>query len=134
MKLGGGTMAYVNYLAVVNYEQIVEAVGPARVALMPTHVSAVSHFLTYSVEVQPLGRLLIEALDGGHGLDPELWHPLRPPKFHSPEATRRLCVDLELAWSNADAADPARDAADWYRIEITKVLRSFGAAAARRQS
>lgn len=57
-------MAYLNFLAVVSDEQIAQNVGGAHVTVVPSQVFAVSHFLACSVAVQPVGRLLGEALDG----------------------------------------------------------------------
>ncbi len=74
--------------------------------------------MAYWVQLQPLGSLLRELIDGGERLRDDLWHPLRVPAAHSPEAVQKLHSLLVEAWGSIHG----KDASDWYAGEISKVI------------
>jgi hypothetical protein len=89
-----------------------------------SRLERVSHYLAYSVKLQPLGKLLGQALDDGQLLREDLWHPLRPPVVKTENEVNSLWADLNEAWSIV-SNDPAIPEDDWYRIEITKLLAVY---------
>jgi len=97
--------------------------------LRPSLVSGASHLLGYWVSVQPLGRLLAEAVDGGELLHAELWHPLRPPMFHRPPRVRALADEIRAAWEVSRAELP-KDDGDWLAAEVGRMLGVYRHAAA----
>lgn len=121
-------MAYANYLASVAEEQVASLADDPSRALDPHALVVVSHLVPYWVQVQPLGKLLVEAIDGGHVLCAALWHPLRPPVYHPPGRVVGLDGELSRAWERAASAHPVPET-DWYRIEIGKVLKVYRDAA-----
>jgi hypothetical protein len=94
--------------------------------LHPSLVSGASHLLGYWVKVQPLGRLLNEAVDGGELLHAELWHPLRPPMFHRPPRVRLLAEEVEAAWESVRAEMPQDDDGS---VEVARLLHLYRHAA-----
>jgi hypothetical protein len=92
--------------------------------LRPSLVSGASHLMSYWVQVQPLGRLLNEAVDGGELLQGELWHPLRPPMFHRPLKLRSLAEQVEIAWEGVP-----QDDGGWLVAEVSRLLRLYRHAA-----
>src|SRR5262249_13848083 len=84
--------------------------------------------LSYWVQVQPLGQLLHEAIDGGELLHSELWHPLRPPRFHRPPQVRSLAGQLGEAWEAAKPEMPVDDGG-WLMAEVRRLLRLYRHAA-----
>ena len=123
-------MAYGNYLASVLEEQINALRTDPSGTLAPSVVQRVSHVIAYWVGVQPLGRLLGEAIDGGLVLSHALRHPLRSPVYYPPDRVVALHQDLCRAWQLATSEHPLPET-DWYRIEIEKVLKVFRDAAER---
>jgi hypothetical protein len=117
-------LAYLNFLAAATTADIQALSKDASVVLEPSLVVAVSHLIGYWVEVQPLGKLLGQAVDGGTAVSPDLWHPLRPPVYHRTEAVQALHRQLAEEWQRVLAEKPVPED-DWYRIEIEKVLRLF---------
>lgn len=118
-------MAYLNFLAAASSQQIQALRTDSTVLLRPSLVVAVSHLVGYWVEIQPLGELLGQALDGGEELSDQLWHPLRRPVFHTAEQVQSLHGKLTGAWDSARGPQTERDEWDWYRHEIGEVLRAF---------
>jgi hypothetical protein len=123
-------VAYLTYLAAVSEDQVTALrVDPSAVA-DPSLVVAVSYLIASWVQVQPFGRLLGQAVDGGAEVSSELWHPLRPPRFQPPDAVRRLQLQLAAEWEKVLSELPLPED-DWYRVEIEKVLRLYRHAVAR---
>ncbi len=118
-------MAYLNFLVSVSEQQVQALRKDSAKLLRPSLVAAVSHLVGYWVEIQPLGGLLGQALDGGAKINDRLWHPLREPVFHDPEQVRALHQGLADAWQNARGPQSERDDWEWYRREIGQVLRAF---------
>jgi hypothetical protein len=118
-------MAYLNLLASVSQEEVAAFIRDPQRPLKYHLVQGVSHLIAYWVEIQPLGYLLRQALDGGHLLSATLWHPLRHPTYHSPDDVRAFLPQLSQAWDSALAQSAPWSEDDWYRIEIEKVLRVF---------
>lgn len=81
------------------------------------------------MKVQPLEKLLREAIDGGERLHDQLWHPLNVPMVHQPDAVLKL--QLAGAWAAATSENGNPDEGDWYAIEISKVLDVFSYASTR---
>jgi hypothetical protein len=80
--------------------------------------------LAYSVQEEPLGKLLGQAIDGGEPLRDDLWHPFRSPLVQTLETVKTCWLQLSEAWSTVlRRKEVAED--DWYKIEITKVLEIF---------
>jgi hypothetical protein len=59
-----------------------------------------------------------------------MWHPLRPPTYHAPEAVQFLYGQLSEGWRQILAIHPETAEDDWYRVEIEKTLKLFQHAAA----
>jgi hypothetical protein len=118
-------MAYLNFLVAASPQQVQALRKDSAVLLRPSLVVAVSHLVGYWVEIQPLGELLGQTLDGGEKLNDQLWHPLREPVFHTPEQVQALHSRLTEAWDKARGPQTKRDDWDWYRHEIGQVLRAF---------
>ena len=91
-------MAYGNYLGAVTEEDIASLRANASTVVEPRHLVGVSHLVAYWIRAEPLGPLLNEALDGGSRVNEQVWHLLRAPTLHDPEAARALAVRLEQAW------------------------------------
>src|SRR5438034_879702 len=113
-------MAYLSILASVPHERILAFQGDPDQSLKATMTRGVSHLIAYWVEVQPLGHLLGEIIDGGSTLHDSLWHPLRVPIFHDPAQTKELSAKLDGEWNHVTRLQEiAKD--DWYRLESEKV-------------
>ncbi len=123
-------MAYGNYIASVPFAEVAEYRRDRSRPLRPTRLENVSHLVAYWVRAQPVGQLLGQTLDGGEPLAADLYHPLRPPVVHPPEAVRRLLPALRQALQAATAAGPVREV-EWFRPEIDNLLALFQHAADR---
>jgi hypothetical protein len=123
-------MAFLDRLVSVSQAEVDALRADENSPLTPTLSVLVSHLIAYWVQVQPLGRLLGQAVDGGTVLNKALRHQLRDPCYHGPEVVRTLYMLLSEAWQDATSAQPVPPD-DWYRIEIEKVLRLFAHAADR---
>lgn len=111
-------MAYSCILAAVAPHQVERYKSGQLNSIHPSKTIQCSHLLAYWVQLQPLGNLLGEIIDGGERLRDDFWHPLRVPAAHSPAAVQKLYSMLVEAW----ASIPGKDASDWYVIEISKVI------------
>lgn len=123
-------LAYLNFLVAATEPAVEALANNPSLELEPSLLVAVSHLIGYWVEVQPLGKLLRQAVDGGATVSSDLWHPLRPPVFHRPAVVQALHTQLADEWRRVLAEKPVPED-DWYRIEIEKVLRLFRHAAGR---
>lgn len=126
-------MAYMTFLAAIPVERIVAFQSHQtgeRPSLQASKTMKCSHLMAYWVRVQPLGSLLGEAIDGGQPLDAAHWHPLRPPRFHAPDAAADLYRRLNVAWSEVTGTHPVADD-DWYGVQIRQILDLFAGAAER---
>jgi hypothetical protein len=123
-------MAYLTYLVSVPQAQVAALRADPAALLTPSLRVHVSHLIAYWVQVQPLGQLLGQAIDGGTAINSALQHPLRDPCYHEPEVVKSLYAQLAAAWQQALGMGPVAED-DWYRIEIEKVLRLFRHAAER---
>jgi hypothetical protein len=123
-------VAYLTYLVSVPPAEVAALRADGTTSLTPSLKVGVSHLIGYWVQVQPLGQLLGQAIDGGTALSTELWHPLRDPCYHEPEAVQSLLAQLDAVWQQVTTSTPMQED-DWYRIEIEKVLRLFRHAAQR---
>lgn len=117
-------MAYLNFLVAAPELDVLGLSRDASVVIEASLVVAVSHLIGYWVEVQPLGKLLGQAVDGGFVLNHDLWHPVRAPVYLRPEAVLALNEQLVAEWQRVLAVKPVPED-DWYRLEIEKVLRLF---------
>lgn len=126
-------LAYLNFLAAVTESDIQALSKDVSVVLEPSLVVAVSHLIGYWGEVQPLGKMLGQAIDGGVAVSPGLWHPLRPPVYRNAEMVRALHRQLADEWQRVLADQPVPED-DWYRIEIERALRLFQHASDRSES
>ena len=118
-------MAYLNLLMSVPTSEL-EALrkDPAHTAKY-TQLTAVSHLLAYWIKTQPLGELLGKAIDGGDPVNDKLWHPLRKPVFHKPDAVGSLHDSIAAEWKQI--ADKTNTDAnfDYFGPEIDKLLSVF---------
>jgi hypothetical protein len=121
-------MAYLNHLLSVPCAEVEALRKNPDASLTPSVSVSVSHLIAYWVQVQPLGQLLGQAIDGGSVINSTLKHQLRDPCYQDPEAVKTLLPQLTKAWEQALSIGPVPDG-DWYRIEIEKVLRVFTHAA-----
>lgn len=97
-------MAYGNYLASVSENEITNLAAQPTELLDAHKIEIVSHLVAYWVKVQPLGRVLGEAIDGGNVLSEALWHPLRRPKY-----TRRIELSLSIESFHRHGRTPKRN-------------------------
>jgi len=123
-------VAYLNFLLAASESDVLALSRDPSVVLAPSLVVSVSHLIGYWVQVQPLGKLLGQAIDGGIPMNSDLWHPLRSPVYHQPTSVQELHRSLAEEWEGVLAGTPV-PADDWYRIEIEKVVRLFGHASDR---
>lgn len=123
-------MAYLTYLVSVPPTEVERLRSDPDVPVSRSLTVTVSHLIAYWVQIQPIGQLLGNAIDGGMVLNSGLRHRLRDPCYHDPETVRSLSMQLSEAWQQATSAEPIPPD-DWYRIEIEKVLRLFAHAAGR---
>lgn len=121
-------MAYFTLIASVAESEVDAFRKDPSLMLQPSLVSGASHLLSYWVDVQPLGQLLSEAVDGGELLHDSLWHPLRPPMFHRSTKVRSLAEKLEIAWEHIER-DEREDDGGWLAAEIGRLLRVYRHAA-----
>ena len=91
-------MAYGNYIAAVNWFDIVRLREDSRQKLKPLKVSFVTHLTSYWVQEQPLGECLAQILNGGEDLSSSFWHPFQTPKVHPPKVVCSLQTKLQAAW------------------------------------
>lgn len=121
-------MAYFTLMASVTEAEVDALRQDPSLVLRPSLVSGASHLLSYWVKLQPLGRLLNEAVDGGERLHAEFWHPLRPPMFHRPPRVCALAEQVKIAWEDAKAEMP-QDDGGWLAAEVGRLLRLYRHAA-----
>ncbi len=127
-------MAYLNFLLSVPEEQVDALRKDASILLTPTKLTGVSHLLGYWVKVKPLEKLLGEVLDGGEIVNAVLWHPLRAPMFHRPEAVKDLYIRLVEAWKDVlSTPATAEGDFDWYKSEMSRLLTLLEHAANRNE-
>jgi hypothetical protein len=87
-------MAYGNYLAAVEWSEIVNVRSGSGTTITPHNIAFVSHLYAYATKDQRLRPCLGHILDKGEMLSPAFWHPLRVPIVHSPEAANSLATSL----------------------------------------
>lgn len=112
-------MAYGNYIAVVDWLDIIKLREDLQQTVQPLKIGFVSHLASYWVKEKPLGEYLAQILDGGQELSPSFWHPFRVPRVHSPDAVRSLQSNLQAAWSEIS---PEAQAANAFQHDITEIL------------
>ncbi len=122
-------MAYGTILAALTGEQVRALRGDPRAIAGPSLAVMVSHLVAYWVKSQPLGRMLGEAVDGGSEVHPDLWHPLRAPKFQCPDQVRELHGQLAGEWSRHLATHPMPG--EGFRWDIERVLQAYAHASRR---
>ncbi len=117
-------MAYLNYLHSVPMARVEAFWQDQNQSLQATRSVTCSHGIAYWIQIQPLGQLLGEAIDGGEVLHQSLWHRFRVPKIHNVDSVARLYPDLKAAWTVALHEEPLSED-DWYRLQIDKVMDIF---------
>lgn len=125
-------MAYKNWLASVNEHDVATFRSDLSLVLRPSRVSFASHLIGTAGwnDALPLRTVLSRALDGGDLLSPSLWHPLRPPMYHSPRATSVLAAILMVAWDRLISKQQL-SSDDWLLLETERVISLFNFAAER---
>ena len=115
-------MAYLNYVASVDWSEVEHLRAGARKTLQASRVASVSHLLAYGVKDQPLGTVLKEILDQGDALASSFWHPVRVPVVHTPDAARILGSELRASLQTVNAGRKNLYVNDYEITEIVKVL------------
>lgn len=118
-------MAYGVMLASIHESQI-EDFRARRIAdLSIIDRFTCSHLLAYWIPVQPLGRLLEEALDGGEELRADLRHPYRVPMYHPPLWTKVLAEQLRAEWAKGLQGGLGAKELSYFGSEIPGVVSLF---------
>ena len=82
------------------------------------------------MQLQPLGRILGEVIDGGEILRQNLEHPFRMPLVHDSSGIKVSYQKLQGAWESVKASYPI-EPDDWYDEQIESVLSIFAWASER---
>lgn len=106
--------------------------GSTSDALAVSRVEACPHDLS-EIDLQPLGRVLAEAIDIGQPLRNDGWHPLRAPVVADPETVMARAMKLEDAWRQAEP-ELGGMMADVLGPSINRVRELYAHAAARNES
>ena len=117
-------MAYSTFIASVPKSEIAGFREGWVELMFASKIERVSHYLAYSVNLQPLGKLLGQAIDEGQLLREDLWHPFRAPIVKTENDVKSLWADLNEAWSIV-LSESTLPEDDWDRIEITKLLAMY---------
>ncbi len=115
-------MAYANYLASVEWAEVISVRKGLRNSVVPHSVTVVSHLYAYAVQVPPVAQCLTQILDRGEVLSESYWHPLRVPVVHSPEAVRALVDQLRSALQDVNPSEVPGGKPDPSIVEIIRVL------------
>jgi hypothetical protein len=115
-------VAYANYLASVEWTEIASLRKGLRTTIAPQTVAAVSHLLAGAGKEQPLGGCLAEVIDRGEVLSPLLWHPLRVPLVHSPDAAALLATKMQTALESLHSSVKNKYVLDYEIAGIVRVL------------
>lgn len=118
-------MAYGTIVASVSEESVSAYRADARTVLDTSMSVFVSHLLAYWIQVEPFGSTLGKCIDGGEELAPRLWHPLRVPLVHSPDAVADLANELERAWNETQQKHVAVEDNDFCGPQITNLVKLF---------
>lgn len=118
-------MAYGTIIASAPLDAVLAYREKASALLRPSMVIQVSHLLAYWVQIEPLGDVLGQCVDGGEVLAPRLWHPLRPPHLHRPKSVTRLAGELEDAWEHALCQHVDLHDDGFFHPQITKLSELF---------
>ena len=124
------TVAYSTLLASVADDQVIDFREGRRSILEADLSIRCSHVLTSWVLPDDLRDLLRQAIDGGQSLRADLWHPFRVPVWHPSKSAAEIEPKLLKVWNDHVEKSGPLDPSDWYGIEIAKVLKVFGYAAA----
>lgn len=76
--------------------------------------------VSYWVQVQPLGQILNNIIDGGETLQPELWYHFRSPGVHEADQVLQLTESLESALR--EISMEALPDGDWLSMEVARLL------------
>jgi hypothetical protein len=128
------TVAYSTLLASVADDQVISFQEGGRSMLEADLSIRCSHLLTSWVRPNDLRHLLRQAIDGGQSLRADLWHPFRAPAWHPSKAAIEIESRLRTVWNERLEKFGPLDPRDWYGVEIAKVLKVFGHAAASQNS
>jgi len=118
-------MAYGTIVASVSKDSVTAYRGDGRAGLDSSMSVFVSHLLAYWIQVEPLGSTLGKCIDGGEELAPRLWHPLRVPLVHSPDAVADLANELERAWKETHQNNAIVRDDDFFGPQIANLLTLF---------
>ena len=123
-------MAYSTLLASVADDQVIAFQEGSQSILEADLSIRCSHALTSWVRPNDLRDLLRRAIDGGQSLRADLWHPLRAPAWHPSRSAIEVESKLRKVWNEQLEKLGPLNPSDWYGVEIAKVLKVFGHAAA----
>jgi hypothetical protein len=118
-------MAYAVLIGSTPETQIAEFQANTRNLLEVSKIVRSSHVLATWVTITPLNHVLREAIDGGQLLRADLWHPFRPPVFHSTTAVQRLHLELLDALDRAVRENGPLPPDDWYGRQIADIMELF---------
>jgi hypothetical protein len=93
-------------------------------SLQASGIITCSNLMASWVQVQPLGHLLGQAINGGELLNVELWHPFKPPTYHNSQAVAVLYKQLREAWESVIQQQPVPED-DWYGVQIRQIIDLF---------
>lgn len=112
-------MAYGNYIAAVNWLDVIKLREGLQQTLKPAKVSIIGQLTSFCVKEQPLCECLAQILNGGENLSPLFWHPFQIPKVHPPEAALSLETKLQTAW---DELTPENKATHGFQRDIVGIF------------
>jgi hypothetical protein len=122
-------MAYSTLLASVPDNQVM-AFREGSLSILEADISIrCSQLLTSWVGPSDLRDVLREAIDCGQILRADLWHPFRAPVWHPSRSAFEIETKLRKVWNEQLEKAIPIDPADWYVVEIGKVVKVFGHAA-----
>jgi hypothetical protein len=116
-------MAYAVLIGSTPETQIAAFQTNTRDRLEASKIVRSSHLLATWITVAPLHHVLREVIDGGQQLRADLWHPNRPPMFHSAPTVRRLHPELLDALNRAVREHGPLPVDDWWGRQIADILQ-----------
>jgi hypothetical protein len=112
-------VAYGNYIAAVDWLDVIRLRGGLQQTLKPLKVSFITQLTSLWVKEQPLGGCLAQILNDGEDLSASFWHPFQTPKVHPPKEAVSLEVRLKTAW---DLLTPEAKSAHGFQRDILEIL------------
>lgn len=118
-------MAYSVLLGATPEAQIAEYQDKRRDLLDTSRRIRVSHALTTNIAIVPLRVVLGDAIDGGHILRSDLWHPMRTPRFHAAVEVPHQHQLLETAVADVVREHGPLPPGDYFGDQILELISLF---------